>query len=57
MATLSADVLIDRHDFSKTRRVAGAVDEDTELSDGQVLLGLEKFALTANNISYAASGD
>jgi hypothetical protein len=57
MATLSTDVLIDRHDFSKTLRVAGAVDGDTELAEGQILLGLEKFALTANNISYAASGD
>ena len=57
MTTPSADVLIGRHDLSKTRLAPGAVDDDTEPAPGQILLGLEKFALTANNISYATAGD
>ncbi|WP_337058003.1 hypothetical protein [Pseudomonas sp. USHLN015] len=28
-----------------------------ELDAGQVLLGVERFAFTANNVSYAALGD
>ncbi len=47
---------IDRTDFRSTR----VVDETTgpdELADGQVLMALDRFAFTANNISYAVSGD
>jgi len=32
-------------------------DTPTDLSDGQVLLQIDQFALTANNISYAHSGE
>lgn len=31
--------------------------EATDLTDGQILLQVEKYALTANNITYAAVGD
>ena len=47
---------IDRHDFRRTRVVDQPARPD-ELRDGQVLLGLDRFAFTANNISYAVSGD
>lgn len=47
---------IDRNDFRRTRVVHQPARPD-ELADGQVLLGVERFAFTANNISYAVSGD
>jgi hypothetical protein len=47
---------IDRTDFRRTQ----VVDDPTgpeDLADGQVLMALNRFAFTANNISYAVSGD
>lgn len=45
---------VDRTDYRNTR----LVDEPPEpLDDGQVRLAVDRFALTANNISYAVSGD
>jgi hypothetical protein len=46
---------VDRNDFRHTRW--STADLPPELSDGQVLLALESFAFTANNISYASAGD
>jgi len=46
---------IDRHDIRKTRLVA--TSPPAELQHGQVLLHLERAALTSNNVSYALSGD
>jgi hypothetical protein len=43
-----------RDDFAKTRFVEG---ELPELLEGQVLLALDRFALTSNNVSYAAAGE
>lgn len=45
---------IDRHDIRRTRM---ADTRPASLSDGDVLLSVERCALTANNISYALSGD
>ena len=53
MAT-STDFLIDKSDLAKTRL---AETEIAPLEDGQVLLAIEKFALTANNITYALVGE
>ncbi len=44
-----------RDDWSDTRLVAAT--HDGELRDGEVLLRVDRVALTANNISYAATGD
>lgn len=41
--------------WSETRVVAEALD--VELGDNEVLLKVDRLALTANNISYAATGD
>lgn len=49
------DLLIDRKDLRKTRLSEGPVPSD--LQDGEVLLAVESFALTANNITYGAMGD
>ena len=46
---------IDRSDIS-TRRMS-ATEAPAQAADGTVVLRLERFALTANNISYALGGD
>lgn len=46
---------IDRTDFRHTRCIDSV--PPTQLEAGQVLLDIESFALTANNITYAAAGD
>ena len=46
---------IDRADFHHTRVISD--HRPTDLPDGHVLLDVESFALTANNISYAVAGD
>ena len=45
---------VDRSDFGATRLVDEPLEE---LADGQVRLRIDRFALTANNITYAAVGD
>ncbi|MGB5722297.1 MAG: DUF2855 family protein [Woeseiaceae bacterium] len=48
-----------RRDNFETHRVveADANDEFKDLADGQIRVSVERFAFTANNISYAAAGD
>lgn len=48
------ELLVNRGDLRETRI---GVREAAELAPGEVLLEVEKFALTANNISYAVTGD
>ncbi|CAD7957784.1 unnamed protein product [Amoebophrya sp. A120] len=48
------DLLIQRSDITQTRFVTS---EDVLLQDGQALAQVEKFALSANNLSYAVLGD
>ena len=55
MAKDSLDFLVNRADWHKTRFVEGS--EPGELAPGQVLFRVDRFAFTANNISYALSGD
>jgi hypothetical protein len=45
---------VDPRDWKRTRFAAGPVPE---LAPGQALFRVERFALTANNISYALSGE
>lgn len=45
---------VDRGDYRHTRLIEQPV---AEVGAGQVLLHIERFALTANNITYAAAGD
>jgi NADPH:quinone reductase-like Zn-dependent oxidoreductase len=47
-------VWINRGDYRQTRVVKTEVEP---LADGQARVEVEKFALTANNVTYAASGD
>lgn len=49
------DFQVDRDDFRNCRVVPGAATDP--LASGQVLFKVDRFALTSNNISYAAAGD
>ena len=46
---------VDRHDYRHVRLVGD--ERPTELATDQVLLDVESFAFTANNITYAVAGD
>ena len=50
----ATDFLVQRSDLRQTQLVASAVREP---APGQVLLRVEKFAFTANNVTYAVFGD
>ena len=54
MSTPAWDFLVGRDDFHRTR-VEPAIPPTPE--DGELLLRVESFALTANNITYAVFGD
>lgn len=47
-------LLVRKNDLASTRL---GVAEDTPLADGQVRVRVDSFALTSNNITYAAFGD
>ena len=49
------DLLVERGDLRRTKLVAA--DPDIALADGEALLAVESFALTANNVTYGAAGD
>jgi len=55
---LELDVLtelwVDRTDYRHTRVVRGDIPQSGE---GEILVAIDKFAVTANNVTYAASGD
>ncbi len=48
------ELWVQRSDLRKTKVVTR---ELAPLADGEVLVAIDKFALTANNVSYAVSGD
>lgn len=49
------DLLVDRADLRKTSLVP--TDVEVPLAEGEALLEVESFALTANNVTYGAAGD
>lgn len=49
------DFQVDRDNFENCRFAPGA--DVAALDEGQVLLKIDRFALTSNNISYATAGD
>jgi len=48
------EIWVDRSDYRRTKAIHGEVPQS---SDGQIVVAIDKFALTANNVTYAASGD
>jgi hypothetical protein len=55
--TLSYDVLVRRGDLRELRVDEHPAPSETALAAGSALLRIERFALTANNVTYAAFGD
>ena len=53
----SIDFLVDRADLRRTTFVPGRHGERTDLASGEVLVRIDRFALTANNVTYGAVGD
>ena len=51
------DFVIDRTDLSRAEARPLALPDTVALLDGEILLDLERFALTANNITYGVYGD
>ena len=48
------EMWIDRTDYHRTRIVQGGLPTPGE---SEILIAIDKFAMTANNVTYAASGD
>ncbi|MEX1154655.1 DUF2855 family protein [Parvibaculum sp.] len=57
MTATTQDFIVNRADLAQTRWVNGPAPRDVALDEGQVLVEVEKFAFTANNITYAVAGD
>ena len=51
------DFIVERDNLRQCRFVPGVESGRTELEDGQVLLRVDSFAFTANNVTYAVAGD
>lgn len=48
---------VKRDDLRDTRLVGGSIDVAAETAAGRAVVAVERFALTANNITYAAFGE
>jgi hypothetical protein len=55
LTTCAVQLEVDRHDLRRTRLVDESVPEP--IHDGDVVLRVDRYALTANNVSYALSGE
>jgi hypothetical protein len=55
--TEAVDFLVNRTDLTDCRFAEVAPAEEAPLEEGEILLGVELFALTANNLTYAVLGD
>ena len=51
------DFLIRRDDLSQVRWEPGLTRADAAIEQGEALLRIDRFSLTANNITYAVMGD
>ena len=51
------DFMVRRDDLHQCKFVAASAPDAIELQPGQVLLRIDKFAFTSNNVTYAAFGD
>jgi len=55
--TAAVDFLVDKKDLRATRFAPGICSSASELAAGQVLFRVDRFAITANNVTYGAVGD
>ena len=53
----SNNFLVNKTDFSQTLLDSSLTDEKQTLGPGEAILKVDRFAMTANNITYAAMGD
>lgn len=51
------DLLTNKADLATTKLAALPAPDDVELAEGQVLLAVERFAFTANNVTYGVIGE
>ncbi|MFT4572801.1 MAG: hypothetical protein ACI91F_003706, partial [Candidatus Binatia bacterium] len=56
-AAPSIDFLVRKDALTDTRFVEGPSAADTTLATGEVLLAVDSYAMTANNITYAVFGE
>jgi hypothetical protein len=53
----ATDFIVARDDFQHCKFIETAIPDATELPDDALLIKVDRFALTANNITYAVLGD
>jgi hypothetical protein len=51
------DYIVNRHDLRQTRVEGGPKVADVAIKPGEVLLRIDRFGLTSNNVGYAALGE
>lgn len=57
MTKSAFDFHVNRSDFHQHRVVEKQVPKENDIDDGQILIKVDQFAFTANNITYAAVGE
>jgi hypothetical protein len=53
----STDFVVARHDFQQCKFIETAIPDAAQLPEGALLIQIDRFAFTANNITYAVLGD
>jgi hypothetical protein len=53
----STDFIVARHDFQQCRFIETATPDAAQLPEGALLIEVNRFAFTANNVTYALLGD
>ena len=53
----STDFVVARHDLQRCKFIESGLPEAAALPDDALLVKIDRFALTANNITYAVTGD
>ena len=57
MSVTATDIIVNKSNLSEAKLHETSLPGPDELSDGQALLKIDTYALTANNISYGVAGD
>jgi hypothetical protein len=53
----ATDFIVARNDLQQCKTIATRLPDEAELPDGALLIRIDRFAFTANNITYAVLGD
>jgi Protein of unknown function (DUF2855) len=53
----STDFIVARHDFQQCKFIETAIPDAAQLPEGALLIKVDRFAFTANNVTYAMLGD